>query len=167
MNVAQQSVADTKVGEGHSKTFVVYDNDCGICVLCRKWCEALDWNKKTRWVPLQDNDFMAAHPEVRREECMEALHTIESTGSVRKGFYGFRVLAFKLPLAFLQMKQAKPYVVFAFRATVCMVLFFAAVNKMNPYFLSGGVIEEILSWSPHPYLTRLNQTLPILGLFAG
>jgi hypothetical protein len=49
-----------------------------------------------------------------------------------------------LLISFLPPTSTRPYAVFAFRATLCAVLFFAALNKMNAFYLSGGVVAEIL-----------------------
>lgn len=71
-----------------------------------------------------------------------------------------------LLLSFLEREAARPYVILAFRLTVCAVLGFAALNKMNGFFLRGGVIEALAEGARAPLLNALGRHAPVWALLA-
>jgi len=76
-----------------SKPVMLYDRDCGFCVLwIRRWQQAT--GEAVDYLALQDSDVVRDYPELSRERLEQAVHFIDTDGRVSEGAEAvFRSLA--------------------------------------------------------------------------
>lgn len=80
------------------QTTIIYDGTCGICARQLKWLRRLDWGNRFEALPYQKESVYARFPQLRREECEQAVHLVAPDGRVCAGAAAFREIFLRLPL---------------------------------------------------------------------
>lgn len=82
---------------------VLYDGSCGLCKRTIATLRALDvFGRVDMWDVLADWPQLAARwPTLAQGACLEDMHVITDQGRIYTGFYGYRALAWHLPLGWL------------------------------------------------------------------
>jgi predicted DCC family thiol-disulfide oxidoreductase YuxK len=77
---------------------VLYDGDCPLCIFQSRVLGWLDWFNVLSLVPLSDPCAKEAAPQIEREDLIEAIHCIASTGKIYRGARCIRFVGMRLPL---------------------------------------------------------------------
>ena len=81
-----------------NKHFVLYDNECPMCVFQMKVLSWLDWFSALALVPLSDPLAQEIAPQVRREDLLEAIHCVTPQGRIYRGARAIRFVGMRQPL---------------------------------------------------------------------
>ncbi len=82
-----------------SRTVMIYDGQCGLCVGSMKAVRRLDWRSRIETVDAQDWAAVhARYPQLDREAILGLIHVITPDGRVLIGYEGVRHLIRYLPL---------------------------------------------------------------------
>lgn len=80
---------------------VVYDGACGLCAGNLKWLYRLDHLDVFEAISYQSETLAARFPNLRREECEQALQLVFTDGRTYAGVDAFREVFLRMPLTFL------------------------------------------------------------------
>src|SRR5215471_7650592 len=83
-----------------NKPVVIYDGACGICAGNLKWLYRLDTLKKFDAMPYQAEELQVLFPNLKIEECQNAMHLAFPDGRTYTGADAFRKIFLKMPLMF-------------------------------------------------------------------
>lgn len=78
--------------------FVLYDDECPMCVFQMKVLSWLDWRNALALVPLSDPRAKEIAPQITREDLLEAIHCVTPEGHVYRGARAIRFVGMRLPL---------------------------------------------------------------------
>jgi len=81
-----------------NKHFVLYDDECPMCVFQMKVLSWLDWRNALALVPLSDPRAKEIAPQITREDLLEAIHCVTPKGQVYRGARAIRFVGLRLPL---------------------------------------------------------------------
>jgi predicted DCC family thiol-disulfide oxidoreductase YuxK len=80
------------------KATVIYDGACNLCAGNLKWLRRLDWLGKLEARPYQDEAVYARFPQLKREECEQAMQVVLADGRTFAGAEALREVFLRLPL---------------------------------------------------------------------
>ena len=86
--------------EAPRRHHLLYDGSCGVCRRTVAFLARLDLLGRVAFHDAQ-RDWPAVHatfPALRREDCLETMHVVTSSGDVRTGFDAYRAIAWSMPL---------------------------------------------------------------------
>ena len=81
-----------------SQHFVLYDDECPMCVFQMKVLSWLDWRNALALVPLSDPRAREIAPQITREDLLEAIHCVTPDGRIYRGARAIRFVGMRLPL---------------------------------------------------------------------
>lgn len=83
------------------KHFVLYDDECPLCIFQMKLLTWLDWLNVAGLVPLSSAQAQEiAPPGLDRETLRAAMHVVTAGGNLHRGARGIRFLSMRMPLLF-------------------------------------------------------------------
>ena len=78
---------------------VIYDGHCGLCMRSVMVLRRLDWLKRLAYLDANDLELIGERfPTLPTEDLLHEIHMVNATGGYWVGFYGFRRVAWLLPL---------------------------------------------------------------------
>ncbi|HEY6253283.1 MAG TPA: DUF393 domain-containing protein [Candidatus Angelobacter sp.] len=83
------------------KPVVIYDGACGICAGNLKWLYRLDTLRKFDALPYQAKDLELLFPNLKIENCNNAMHLVFPDGRIYAGTDAFRQIFLRMPLMFV------------------------------------------------------------------
>jgi predicted DCC family thiol-disulfide oxidoreductase YuxK len=78
---------------------VVYDGDCGFCVRTMRLVRTVDVFSSVTCVRSEEPDVLVRFPVLRATDLLDAMWVVDETGRVDRGFFAFRRIVRRLPLA--------------------------------------------------------------------
>ena len=79
--------------------FVIYDGDCGFCQSTVSFVKKIDWLKKIKFVPFQDEKIFKDFKELTQEMCKKEIFLVRLDENGKKYFSGYD--AFKMMTLFI------------------------------------------------------------------
>jgi predicted DCC family thiol-disulfide oxidoreductase YuxK len=88
------------IGTQPASLQMIYDGTCPLCIRSITLVAYFDWFQQIRYLDLTDWATVSKiYPKLDQQACMDEIHVIDSrTRKVYKGFFGFRRIAWELPL---------------------------------------------------------------------
>ncbi|MCS6869872.1 MAG: DUF393 domain-containing protein [Anaerolineae bacterium] len=82
-----------------SRTAVLYDGMCVICVNSVRLWRRLDWHKRLEFIDVQDWSYVQQRfPQVERSAALGAIHVVTPDGALYTGYDGVLHMARQVPL---------------------------------------------------------------------
>src|SRR6267143_882926 len=81
-----------------SKFFILYDDECPLCVFQMKLLTWLDWFSRLELVPVSDPRAQVLAPAIGREQLLEAIHCVLPDGRIYRGARALRFVGMRMPL---------------------------------------------------------------------
>ena len=84
-----------------SNYFVIYDGDCGFCQSTVNLIKKIDWLKKFKFLPFQDEKAFKAFDKLTPEMCQKEIFLVNINGNEKKYFPGydaFKIMTLSIPL---------------------------------------------------------------------
>jgi predicted DCC family thiol-disulfide oxidoreductase YuxK len=81
------------------KLHTLFDGQCPLCIRSMVILCYLDWFDRLGFIDLETRGASAVegHPEISLEHCQREMHVTLPDGSVQKGFFAFRQIAWRVP----------------------------------------------------------------------
>ena len=81
-----------------AKHVVLYDDECPMCTFQMRMLSWLDWRDRLALVPLSSPRARAVAPALEREDLLEAIHCVTTSGKIHRGARCLRFAGMRLPL---------------------------------------------------------------------
>ena len=82
----------------HAPHLVLYDSGCPLCTCQMRLIARLDWLNVIAALPISDPRAQALAPQLTREQLLEAIHCVTTSGRIYRGARCLRFLGMRLPL---------------------------------------------------------------------
>ena len=88
------------IGSRPASVGVIYDGACPLCIRSMAAVAALDWLRRIGYLNLMDWTAISDnYPGLDKKACIDEMHVIDTrTRKVYRGFFGFRRIAWEIPL---------------------------------------------------------------------
>ena len=82
---------------------VIYDGQCGFCIRAMRLCRRLDVRGRLRFHDGTRQQIASEFPELAHADLENAMFAVAPDGTVHRGFFAFRRLAWNGPLMWLAL----------------------------------------------------------------
>jgi predicted DCC family thiol-disulfide oxidoreductase YuxK len=86
------------VADGAKTIFVLYDDQCPLCVFQMRLLTWLDWFNTITLLPLSNPRAAELAPSLNRADLLEAIHCLSRDGKIYRGARCLRFIGLRLPL---------------------------------------------------------------------
>jgi predicted DCC family thiol-disulfide oxidoreductase YuxK len=153
-----------------SKATVIYDGSCGLCSGNLKWLFRFDTLHKFEAMPYQDPEVYRKFPQIKENECQQAMHVVFPNGKVFQGSDGFREVFLRLPwFFFVGILMSIPPLPFILRKAYPVIarhrykLGGQCEINLEPHILAGGIERPYSTTLPAAILLSLVPLLLCIG----
>ncbi len=80
---------------------VIFDGDCGFCQSIVNVLKKIDWLKKFKYIPFQEENVFNKYNQLTVEMCQKEMFLIKPTGEYYGGYDAFKIMSIYLPITFL------------------------------------------------------------------
>ncbi len=87
--------------EQEESPLLIYDAECRLCVVSKRWIEKWDIKRQIRFLPFQSEEAKRLVPEIASSECLDAMRLVNREGVALSGVDAFRGMLPSLPMGWL------------------------------------------------------------------